>query len=245
MKNPQDKFWMSSSDVCRMYSLKSVCMANLLTVWSKLLCSNLFRRRQIMLQIVFLFYFIFPCCMPLLHVVESPVFLRNLKMAQLHRGYFIVSSEFLPASLFSHKRLEKSIFLFSCHFYISGQRPKDILCYNLKVVFYSDCAQFFFVRVLNLGWRICKISICPKDSIMVTEQNMVFSPIELKFFFWVFHTSRTTKWPCCVCNAKCAIIYMSKFLSINIKVCTNAPQSNTPGCCFFSNFKFFGFYWLF
>ena len=90
-----------------------------------------------------------------------------------------------------------------------------------------------------------------KDSIMLSEQSMLFSPIELKLFFWAFQTSWTKKlpitymsvilWPFCLCNASCVIISISKYLRISTKFDTNFPQFNTSGSFFvlFSIFTIF------
>ena len=54
---------------------------------------------------------------------------------------------------------------------------------------------------------------------------------ELVIFFW---------------NAICVTIYMSKYVTVIIKLCTDIPQCNILGCFLvFSKFKFYSCYWLF
>jgi len=89
-----------------------------------------------------------------------------------------------------------------------------------------------------------------EDSIMVSDQTILFSPIELKLFFWAFQTSWTPKWPITyvsvimwfcdrfVCVTLIVIISISKYLPISTKFGTNIHQCSTSGCFFFSIYKF-------
>ena len=93
-----------------------------------------------------------------------------------------------------------------------------------------------------------------KDCIMVSEQTMLFSPIELKIFSGLsdlLNNEMTNNlyvcdcvilWRICVCNASCVIISISKYLPISITFGTNILQCNTSGWFFvFSSFKFLWF----
>ena len=113
-----------------------------------------------------------------------------------------VAEEYLSHFTFAGQSLDEALRTFLLRFCLTGEtqeRERVLVHFSRRFLtenpgaFNSQGETRGFGAGLRKFLAYIYISIRPKESITVSERFMLFSPIELKFFFWAFQTSLTTK----------------------------------------------------